>query len=259
MLVWFFLFSFLFLALVMHLLWIRQNQNQNATDVDLGWVFGLGLIGASVSLLFGEFPRSIFVGGLVFLWSLRLGFFILFTRLKKENKEDGRYAKLRQIWGDKAKRNFWFVYQVQALLATLFGVPIAVAATNSSSFPQATDFTAVAIGLTAILGERTADRQLARWRADPGNRGKTCQAGLWRYSRHPNYFFEWLHWWAYVAFAWGSEYWLYSLSGPILMALFLLKITGIPATEKQALLTRPDYADYQRRTSAFFPWFPKSG
>ena len=110
----------------------------------------------------------------------------------------------------------------------------------------------------AVLGETIADRQLARFRADPENRGKTCNQGLWRYSRHPNYFFEWIHWFAYIFLAVGSPHWWLALLGPLVMAVFLLKITGIPYTELQSLKSKGEsYREYQRTTSAFIPWFPK--
>ncbi|MBV8853549.1 MAG: DUF1295 domain-containing protein, partial [Sinobacteraceae bacterium] len=99
---------------------------------------------------------------------------------------------------------------------------------------------------------------LARFRANPAHRGKTCRAGLWRYSRHPNYFFEWLHWFSYVAFAVGAPLGWLALAGPLLMYVFLRYVSGIPYTEAQALRTRgDDYRDYQRRTSMLFPWPPR--
>jgi steroid 5-alpha reductase family enzyme len=117
----------------------------------------------------------------------------------------------------------------------------------------------LAVWLAALTGEGVADRQLNRFRDDPAHRGQTCRDGLWRYSRHPNYFFEWCHWFGYVALAWGSPLAWLSWLGPMLMYVFLRWISGIPFTEQQALRTRgDDYREYQRRTSAFFPWFPKS-
>jgi steroid 5-alpha reductase family enzyme len=109
-----------------------------------------------------------------------------------------------------------------------------------------------------VAGEYLADHQLARFRADPANGGRTCRSGLWRYSRHPNYFFEWLHWFTYVALAAGSRLAWVALSGPLVMYVFLRWVSGIPFTEAQALRTRgEDYRDYQRRTSMLFPWPPR--
>lgn len=113
------------------------------------------------------------------------------------------------------------------------------------------------LGLLAIAGEGLADRQLNRFKSDPANKGKTCRQGLWYYSRHPNYFFEWLHWISYPLIAMGASFggWLWLL--PLAMFLFLWFVTGIPYTERQAIKTRgDDYRDYQRTTSAFFPRRP---
>ena len=121
------------------------------------------------------------------------------------------------------------------------------------------DAAGLAVFAVSMVGESIADRQLARFRADAANRGQVCEAGLWRYSRHPNYFFEWLHWWAYVLFGYGSPSWWVTLAGVVLMYLFLTRVTGIPHTERQALASRGDaYRRYQQQTSAFFP-LPRSG
>ena len=127
---------------------------------------------------------------------------------------------------------------------------------------------AIALAVRVAAGEPLRRARLAlqnwvwkaRFRARRESRGKTCREGLWRYSRHPNYFFEWLGWWAWVLAAVGSPLFLLSLSGPLFMLVFLFKITGIPATEEQALRSRgDDYRRYQRTTSMFVPWFPKKG
>jgi len=144
------------------------------------------------------------------------------------------------------------------VLTAVFAVPFLVVALTPERLPLPALVAAVLIWLLAVGGETLADRQLAAWRADPAHRGRTCRAGLWRYSRHPNYFFEWLHWWSYPLLAWGSPEWWLTLLGPALMLYTLLKVTGIPYTEQQALASRgDDYRAYQRTTSAFVPWFPK--
>jgi steroid 5-alpha reductase family enzyme len=108
--------------------------------------------------------------------------------------------------------------------------------------------------MVALTGESIADRQLARFRASPSNRGKVCREGLWRYSRHPNYFFEWFHWWAYAWLAVGSPLWWLPILGVVVMYLFLTRVTGVPPTEAQAIRSRGDaYREYQRTTNAFFP------
>ena len=167
---------------------------------------------------------------------------------------------MRRKWGEKADTYLLLFFQFQALLVPLFSLPLIVVAHNESPGLTGFDILGILIFLTAVIGEGIADRQLGRFRSDPANKGKTCRQGLWRYSRHPNYFFEWIHWWAYVAFGAGSPYFWITLMGPLLMWIFLFRITGIPATEEQAIASRgDDYRDYQRTTSRFFPWFPKEG
>jgi steroid 5-alpha reductase family enzyme len=140
----------------------------------------------------------------------------------------------------------------------IFSIPFLVAMTLRSQGLGAWVAAGVLVWVVAVTGEALADRQLAAFRADQTNRGRTCRVGLWRLSRHPNYFFEWLHWWSYVLLGVGSPWWALTLVGPALMLYFLLRVTGIPATEAQALASRgEDYREYQRTTSAFVPWFPR--
>jgi steroid 5-alpha reductase family enzyme len=168
-------------------------------------------------------------------------------------EEDGRYRAIREHFGPKVNLFLFFFYQGQAAVAILFSLPMLTAMTRGSI-----DFWAglgVAIWTIAVIGETVADRQLARFRSEPSNRGKVCQTGLWRYSRHPNYFFEWVHWWSYVLIGHGA---LLTWIGPVGMLLFLFRLTGIPYTENQAIKSRGDlYREYQRTTSVFFPWPPK--
>jgi cyclopropane-fatty-acyl-phospholipid synthase len=116
---------------------------------------------------------------------------------------------------------------------------------------------ALAVWLIAVAGEASADRQLSRFKAEPDHRGKVCRDGWWRYSRHPNYFFECLHWLTYVILAWTSPWLWVTLIPPLAMAWLLLKVSGIPLTEAQTARSRPDYAEYIRTTSALIPWPPK--
>lgn len=144
------------------------------------------------------------------------------------------------------------------MLVILFSLPPLVAMRAAPDHLTLLDFLGALIATIAILGESAADFQLSAFRLRPENRHRTCREGLWRYSRHPNYFFEWVHWFAYIAIgATASLGWL-TLLGPLLMLFFLFKMTGIPPTEARALASRgDDYRDYQKTTSVFFPWFPK--
>jgi len=244
------------MVIVMAALWWLQRRTGNAGIVDVGWAAGVGVVGVLVAALGdGWAPRRWLVGAMIALWSLRLAAYIL-RRVLGEG-EDARYTRLRTDWGAAFQRRLFLFFEAQAVLAVLFAVPVWVVASDPRPEWGARELVAVVVWLVAVLGETVADRQLAAFRADPGNSGRTCTVGLWRYSRHPNYFFEWLHWWAYVALGIDAPLGAVSLLGPALMLLFLLKVTGIPATEARALLSRADYAEYRRTTSAFVPWFPR--
>lgn len=242
-------------ALMMVLGWRWQRRHDNTGIVDVLWAAGLG----GGAILLAALGRGAFVPRLLLavlggLWGLRLALH-LWVRVRGE-PEDGRYQNLRAHWLGDQRKLFGF-FQFQALLIVLFALPFLAVAVNPTVSPTWLIVGAV-IWLGSVLGEAVADRQLARFRADPRNHGKTCRAGLWRYSRHPNYFFEWLHWFAYVALAVGSPLVWMAWIGPVVMFVFLRFVSGIPFTEEQALRTRgEDYRAYQRDTPMLFPWFPK--
>ncbi len=237
------------------LAFVWQRRRRNAGIVDVVWSFGVG--GAAVVLAVvgsgAALPRVLLavLGG---AWGLRLGLH-LWHRVRKES-EDGRYANMRRHWGDSDPKWFAF-FQAQALLVALFAIPFAVAATSPVASFGWMHAAGIAVWLLSVAGEGVADRQLAAFRADPDNKGKVCDVGLWRYSRHPNYFFEFVHWFAYPLLAWGAPLWWLSWSGPVVMYVFLRWLSGVPHTEAQALRTRGEaYRDYQRRTPMLIPWFP---
>ncbi len=129
---------------------------------------------------------------------------------------------------------------------------------NAAPLSAIAGWLSLSIWCVGMIGLAVADRQLARFKADRGNRGRTCCRGLWRYSRHPNYFFESIHWWAYAPLAWGTSFGWIALVVPMLLLYFVLFVTGIPPTEAQSLASRgEDYRRYQRTTSRFIPWFPR--
>lgn len=244
-------------AVVMLALWLVQVRTRNAGIVDLAWTILTG--GAAVAFALvgpGDPDRRALLGVIGGLWASRLAVHLGRRILGEE--EDGRYADLRARFGARADRWFLVFFQVQALFVGVLAIPFALAATNAAPLGPAGAATALGVFVVAVVGESVADAQLARHRADPAQRGKTCRAGLWRYSRHPNYFFEWLHWFAYVPLAWAAPAGPLALLGPALMLLLITKVTGIPPTEERALRSRGDaYRAYQRTTNAFFPWFPR--
>lgn len=244
--------GWLIMAVIMAVLWFYQKRTRNAGFVDVCWAVGTGLLAILFALLAdGDGTRRMIIATCAGAWGLRLGGY-LFRRVRSE-AEDGRYRALREQWGDRTQVLMFGFFQVQAFWAVLFATPMLIAAANPAS-PGWLDILGIAIWAVAFGGEALADRQLARFRARPDSRGRVCQQGLWRYSRHPNYFFEWIHWWAYVAFALTGPWGWLTLAWPLLMLWFLLKITGVPPTEANAVASRGDaYRAYQRTTNTFFP------
>lgn len=242
------------------LYWIGKRIG-NWGIVDVGWASGMA-VSAAILPWCVDAPvvwRAILGAGLMFVWAVRLASFIFIHRVFRA-EEDGRYAKLKSHWGASANRKFfWFVFQPQAFLIALFMIPLYVVLQNPDPAFGFWDAAAIAIWVLSVGGESLADQQLSRWRNKPEHRGQTCRSGLWRYSRHPNYFFEWLHWFTYIALAGWGPLWGWTVLGPLAMFIFLFRITGIPHTERQALASRgEDYRRYQQTTSKFFPWPPKT-
>jgi steroid 5-alpha reductase family enzyme len=244
-------------AAVMLALWLVQLCTRDATAVDVAWAANLGLIAVLYALGSDGLPeRRALVALLVATATWRLALYLAVDRALKPG-EDGRYAALRASWGPAANRNFFIFYQAQALLDVLLSLPFLLACAAPGPL-GVLDAAAVAVWAVGLAGEWLADRQLARFKSEPANRGRTCRAGLWRYSRHPNYFFQWLLWCAYAAPALAASWGWLGLASPLLMLGLILFVTGIPPTEAQALRSRgDDYRAYQRTTSAFVPWFPR--
>lgn len=244
---------------LLSLLWALQLRTRNAALVDVGWALSL-FLAAGLYLLAapGDLGWRLLAFALGGGWALRLALHLYFERIHQQ-QEEGRYAYLRQYWGERADRNFFFFFVGQAFLAALFSIPFLLVASISDRTFGVLELGGVLLWLAAVWGESRADAQLAAFRRAPEHKGKTCREGFWRYSRHPNYFFEWLHWWSYVLLAWQGPYGEASLLFPFLMLFFLLKLSGIPYTELQAIRSRgEDYRRYQREVNAFFPWFPRS-
>jgi steroid 5-alpha reductase family enzyme len=242
-------------ALVMSIGWQWQQRRSNAGIVDVLWSALLG-VSAVACAVTGSGALRVLLGVAGGIWGARLALHLA-VRMRSE-REDGRYRHLRSLWGNSGLR--WFaMFQFQALLVTLFSVPFVIAAANRRVVPELLAAAAL-VWCASVAGEALADRQLAAFRLDPANRGRTCRQGLWRYSRHPNYFFEWVHWFTYPLLAIGAPWAALAWSGPAFMLLFLRYLSGIPFTEAQALRTRgDDYRDYQRNTSILIPWPPRRG
>lgn len=244
---------------LMLILWILHLPLRNAAIVDAGWAGGLALLGVLYAAIGGGYPvRAWLVAAMTAFWGLRLALYLLFTRVIG-HPEEGRYVQLRREWGGNLPLKFLLFFQFQALLCILLSVPFLLAAINPRPALSWIEYAGAALWLVAWIGELVSDAQLHAFKSNPANRGATCRVGLWRYSRHPNYFFEWLIWMAFALFAMGSPYGYVAVFAPLLMLYFLFRVTGIPATEAQALRSKgDDYRRYQQTTSAFVPWFPRS-
>ncbi|MFP4334106.1 MAG: DUF1295 domain-containing protein [Wenzhouxiangella sp.] len=252
------LIAFLLVVSVMAGLWLWQRGSGRADWVDAFWAGSIGAL-AVFYALFGDgaVEKRVIVALVAGTWSFRLTRHLA-VRLASHAAEDGRYQAMREHWGERAQAWLFVFFMGQAVIAWLFSLPAWVVANDPSGVLSGWVLLGVLVWFISLAGESLADRQLSAFRQDPANRGKVCQVGLWRYSRHPNYFFEWLHWFSYPLIAMGAPFQWLAWLGPVLMLLFLYRVTGIPYTEKQALKSRGDaYRDYQRTTSAFIPWPPK--
>ncbi len=237
--------------------WILQRRTGNAGWVDVLWPASMAAIAIVYALQsIAETIVSLSIALMAGIWAARLVVHI--GRRVSSEPEDPRYRDLRQWFGAWEQPGLLGFYQLQAVAALLLSTPWLIAVSLDAEGRLPWVLLAWAIWLGAVSGEWVADRQLAGHRADPGNRGITCRRGLWRYSRHPNYFFEWLLWVSYLPLCVGAPNAWVALLSPVTMILFLVFITGIPHTERRALESRgEDYRRYQQTTSAFFPWFPK--
>jgi steroid 5-alpha reductase family enzyme len=250
------------LSAAMTLAWVAQRLVGNAGWVDVVWSCATGLAGIAAALVpLGGPPgaRQCLVAALAGAWALRLGLHL--AQRVAHGPEDARYAGFRRDWGAAYQARMFVFLQIQAAAALLLALVILAAARNPRPGLDGADALAVVVMAAGIAGEAVADRQLHRFRADPQNRGRICETGLWRWSRHPNYFFEWLVWLAYPLLAirldgtwpWG---WL-TLAGPVFMYWLLVHVSGVPPLEAQMRRSRGAAFDaYAARTSVFFPWPP---
>lgn len=249
------------LSVLMAGAWVVQQRTGNSGWVDTIWTFSLGLVGAGSALwpVAGAPPnaRQWLVAALVAIWSLRLGTHIAVRT--KGITDDPRYAAFAGEWGVDSPRRMFIFLQNQGLGS----IPLVFAIFVAARFPQDAlrlqDYLGALILLAGIVGEALSDAELKRFRDNPANTGRVCDVGLWRWSRHPNYFFEWFGWLAYPVIALSTGYvWGWAtLLAPVFMYWILVHVTGIPPLEAQMLRSRGDrYRDYQSRTSPFFPLPP---
>jgi steroid 5-alpha reductase family enzyme len=251
------------LSVLMAGAWAVQQRTGNSGWVDTIWTFSLGLVGAGSALwpVGGAVPnaRQWLVAALVALWSLRLGAHIAARTAKVT--DDPRYAAFAKEWGVDSPRKMFIFLQNQGFGSIPLVFSIFVAARFPADVLRLQDILGASILLIGIAGEALADAQLKRFRENPASKGRVCDAGLWRWSRHPNYLFEWFGWLAYPVIAISPDYpwgWTTVLA-PVFMYWILVYVTGIPPLEAQMLRSRGErYRAYQSRTSMFFP-LPQKG
>jgi steroid 5-alpha reductase family enzyme len=248
-----------FVCVMMAGTWGLSLRMRNAGLVDIAWSAGFTPVAIFYARYAHGLPgRRVLIATLMSLWSLRLAAHLFVRVLGAHPEEDRRYGRLRASWGPQFNRRMFAFFQLQAVLIVVLSVPILLICSNPRPHLAGIEYAGVLVWLIALAGEAVADRQLQRFKADRGNRGDICQTGLWRYSRHPNYFFEWLIWVAYFLLALAVPGGWWTVYCPLLMLYFLLRVTGIPLAEQLARERRGDaYLQYQRRTSMFVPWFRK--
>lgn len=240
------------------LLWLVSLRLKDSSVIDIFWGAGFAVI-AAVGLFLGEGyeARRLLLAVLVAIWGLRLSLYILWRNWGKG--EDYRYQAWRQEAGAAWWwRSFFKVFLLQGVIMGLLAAPLWLI--QSSPAPASLglfDLLAAAIWLTGLGFESLGDWQLARFKADPRNKGRVMDRGLWRYTRHPNYFGDAVVWWGYGMMALGISGGWWTLFAPVLMTLLLVRVSGVALLERTLTKSKPGYEEYVRNTSAFFPWPPR--
>ena len=238
-------------------IWLLSLALRNSSIVDVFWGPGFAVLAWIYFALAPDGPcwRKMAAAILVTIWGLRLGIHILRRNWRKP--EDFRYAKWRR---EEGARWWWFsflkVFLLQGLLMWIISAPLLAAQTGEARADlTVVDYVALVVWSIGFLFEALGDQQLARFKADPANKGKILTAGLWRYTRHPNYFGDAVQWWGFYLLALAAGGW-WTIFSPALMTWLLMRVSGVPMLER-ALKARPGYQEYVETTSAFIPWKPR--
>ena len=231
--------------------WVASVLVRKVSFVDSLWSLFFLLAAAIFATTAGELSdRAWLVLGLVTLWSLRLSLHI--TVRNWGEPEDHRYEAIRENNEPGfVVKSLYIVFGLQGVLAWIISAPL-FTAINSAAAPGVLDAAALVLFLVGFVFEALGDWQLSRFSADENNRGKVLDTGLWRYTRHPNYFGEFCIWWAFWLFAAAAGAW-WTIFAPLLMSFLLLRVSGVTMLEKTITNRRPGYAEYVRSTNAFFP------
>lgn len=243
---------------VMVALWLLHRRARNASWVDVGWALSLGMLAALYAVQAdGYLPRRLLVAAVVGTWSLRLSLHLA-SRLLRDGAEDPRYGEMRARWGGRLGLKFFALFVGQGLLDVLLAWPFLAAGLDAAPRIHWITWAGAGLAVLGMAGEALADAQLRGFKANLENRGTVCRVGLWGWSRHPNYFFDWLVWCGFALLGLASPLGWVGVLSPALMLYFLTRVTGIAATEAHALRSRGEaYRRYQREVSAFLPWPPR--
>lgn len=248
------LYGFTAISIYMILVWVASLFLRNAGIVDIAWAFGFTFMaGFYAALSPPQFPSDVLLASMYVISSLRLTWHLGRRFLRWYPKEDSRYTELREKMGRAVNAKMLLVFLFQGAVLVLFTAPLVVSLTDGRSELDAFGITAIALWILSLTGESLADWQLASFAKDPQNSNRTCQLGLWRYSRHPNYFFEWLSSVSFALYVSGCQSCLWVWASPALLLHLLFNVTGIKPSEEHSEKTRPDYAAYAKRTSIFVP------
>lgn len=251
----------LFIGLLVSAAWMLLTyaislRIRNSGVVDVAWSSGFLILTAIYSAACYPMPlRSWLFCAMVSLWSIRLTAHLLQRFLRWYPNEDPRYVQLKEDLGAKSDQLMPAIFLWQGAVMVALSAPVSVAFSDHSAGLTAAQYLAIALWTVGIVGESIADTQLEGFSKDPANKGRTCQIGMWRYSRHPNYFFEWVISVSFFVYASTSPFGWVTVLAPLLLLHLLLNVTGVKPTEEHSLKTRKDYAEYQLSTSAFVPWF----
>ncbi len=245
----------LLLLVIFTLTWVWQLKTRNAAIVDTVWSASFPLLAMVYFVVVDGYElRQLLILFMVVIWGMRLAMYLLSRTVGQP--EDARYTALRKEWGVNQNILMLRFYYFQAALALLLSLPFVLINLNTDPDLKVIEWIGVGIWVIGLLGESLSDYQLKTFKSKLENNGNVCDHGLWHYSRHPNYFFEWLIWIGYFVMALGSAWGFLSIICPVLMLYFLLKVTGIRYTETHLLKSRGQaYEEYQRTTSSFIPWF----
>jgi len=250
--------ALLLVVAVMSVLWLISLRLRDASIADVFWGAGFAILAIFFTVTTdGLVARQVLLASLVVVWGTRLAAHIYRRSLGKP--EDPRYAAWRVAGGE----NYWWksyfkVFLLQGFLMWLIAMPLLVA--QASPTPERLtmlDGLGTAVWAIGFLFESIGDAQLTRFKADPANQGKVLQSGLWQYTRHPNYFGDAVVWWGFFLFALAVPGGAWTIFSPLLMTFLLMRVSGVTLLEKGLKQTRPGYADYVARTSAFFPRRPR--